>query len=330
MSMTNPTPMDDTGYGQAAFQQYLDKMVGDDPSNPVTLKDVANGLDLQGWLAFRKYALQQTGLSGLYQQKPDFARTALQAFRQNWTADKLYSTIQRNEEWWPIAERGIRSVSGGGGGSGNQRAAAAAAIKNEAQRLGYTTLTDADIQALSDTVVAGNWSADQLTEYLVNAATANWDSLGSGTLKAGVDGVKAMAARQLISISDDTARQWSKRIASGELDADGLTSMLQEQAAARFGWAASVISKGITMRDFLAPSRDRIAKELEVDAESLDMTDPKVLEMMTVVDDKGTRVATDSELLRNARKDSRWSSTTGARNTAASAAVMLRDYVEGR
>ncbi len=320
----------DTGYDSGAFQQYFDKRIGNDPSNPVTLKDVANGLDLDGWLAFRKYGLQGTGLAALYQQRPDFGRLALQAFRERWSADRLVSTIQRNEDWWPIAERGIRSVTGGGS-SGANRQAAVAAIKNEAQRLGYTSLTEQDIQSLSDTVVSQNWSADQLTEHLVNGATANWDTLAGGSLKAGVDAVKAMASRQLISISDDTARTWSKRIASGELDSDGVTSMLQEQAAARFGWAATVISKGITMQDFLAPSRDRIAKELEVEASTLDMTDPKILNMMTITDSGGmTRVATDSELLRNARTDSRWSGTSGARNVAASAAVMLRDYVEGR
>lgn len=320
----------DTGYGTEGFQYYLDQRTNNDPNNPVTIEDIANGFDLNGWLRFRNSAIYTTALEPLYKTQPDFAKVALQAFRENWTSDRLATEIKQTEGWWPIVERGVRSATGGAS-SGQRRAAAYAAIKNEAARLGYSSLSEESMQSLANTVVSDNWSADQLTEYLVNGATTNWDTLSGGSLKAAYDGVKVMASRQLISISDDTARSWAKRIASGELDSDGVTNMLQEQAAARFGWAASVISKGISMQDFLAPSRDRIAKELEIEANQLDMTDPKVMSMMTVTDDKGvTRVATDSELLRNARADSRWSSTNGARNVAASAAVMLRDYVEGR
>lgn len=227
---------------------------------------------------------------------------------------------------------GTRGPGGGGGGAtkAQQYAAAEAAIRNQASTLGYTDFKEPQIKALAKTVVDGNWSGDQLTDYLVTGATGKWDRLGKGVLTAGVDAIKAQAAAQLISISDETAQQWSKRMASGELDAAGLKSLIQAQAVSRYGWAADQINKGINMSDFLAPSRDRIAQILEIPPGQVDLMDPKFMSMVTVHDPKtGSRPASDTEIIRAARKDSRWASTANARDTLSSAAVMLRNYVEG-
>jgi len=224
-----------------------------------------------------------------------------------------------------------RGPGGGGASKAQQYAAAEAAIRNQAATLGYETFGDAQIKALAKTAVDNSWSGDQLTDHLVNGATGDWGKLGKGTLTAGVEAIKAQAQSQLIAISDVTARQWSKRIASGELDTDGLRSLIQAQAQARYGWAADQIGKGITMADFLAPSRDRIAQVLEMPPEKVDLMDPQYMKMVTATDEKGgMRPATDTEIIRNARSDGRWASTSNARSTLSSAAVMLRNYVEGR
>jgi hypothetical protein len=227
----------------------------------------------------------------------------------------------------PIAPR---TPGSGGPTKAQQYAAAEAAIRNQAATLGYTAITEPDIKSLARTVVDQNWSGDQLTDRLVNDATKNWGALGGGTLKSAVDVIKAGAADQLISISDATAQQWARRLASDEMDMDGLRNLLQAQATARYGWAADVIASGVSMADFLAPSRDQIARELEMNAEEVSLLDPKILDMVTVTDEKNQRrVASDTELIRNARKDERWKSTGNARNMMSQAAMMIRRYVEG-
>lgn len=247
---------------------------------------------------------------------------------QNWQETQFVAeSIRLGLEPLKVSPR--RGPGGGGPTKAQQYAAAEAAIRNQAYTLGYTTITDPQISSLARTAVDNNWSGEQLNDRLVNDATSNWDKLTGGTILAAVDAIKAGASSQLIGISDVTARQWAKRMASGELDQDGLRDLLQSQASARYGWAAEVIQRGITMSDFLAPSRDRIAQELEVNPEKLDMTNPKIMEMMTVVDKNGRRVANDTELARNARRDERWKSTGNARNMLSSAAIMIRRYVEG-
>jgi hypothetical protein len=204
-------------------------------------------------------------------------------------------------------------------------------IRNEAALIGYSGFSEENIMALAKTVINSNWSAEQVTDYLVTGATGDWDSLAGGRLTDAFSQIKAMGERQLITISDATAKQWAARMMSGELDENGLRSLIQTQAAGRHTWATNVLDKGINLSDYLAPSRDRIARELEINAEDLDLMDSKVMKMLTTQDPKeGWRLANDAELVQAARQDDRWKKTANARQLASSAAVMLRNYVEGR
>lgn len=272
------------------------------------------GIDLLGndWVAFNLEMVAQ-----------NFKETAIAGEFIKRFGPEAYSTMQR-------------IIGGGGPGSGGpskaqQIAAAEAMIRNEAQTLGYTTFGEDQIKALAKTVIAGNWSSDQVTDYLVTGATSDWSVLSGGALTGAVEAIKAYASQQLVAVSDETAQQWARRIASGELDQDGLRSLVLMQAKGRYTWASEVLDQGITMMDYLAPSRDRIAQELEVNAADLNLSDSKTMKLMTVKDDKGGyRLATDAELVQAARQDGRWKSTNNARELASSAAMMLRQYVEGR
>jgi hypothetical protein len=290
-------------------------------------RDVANYISPDEWIAQKNRLLSSpTGQQLFSKYGDEFLRLTLDALQNNWSSDEW----NRQSLLRGIDTQVSASYGGGGATRAQQIAAAEAAIRNEAQRLGYVTFSDAQIRSLAGTAVSQNWSSEQLTDYLVQGATSNWDQLQGGALTGAVDSIKALAAQQLISVSDVTARNWAGRLMSGELDGDGLRSLLQQQATARYGWAADVIAQGISMQDFLAPSRDRIASILEVDPNELDLTDPKIQSMMTVTNDRGeVRVANDAELIRNARKDSRWVSTGNARELTAQAGMMLRRYVEG-
>lgn len=222
----------------------------------------------------------------------------------------------------------------GGGGSGGatkaqQYAAAEAAIRNQAGLLGFQDLSDQSIKSLAQTVVNANWSSDQLNEYLVNGATTNWDRLGAGALKSNVDAVKQLGAQQMIPVSDATAQEIAKKMASGEMDAEGAKNLIREQAKARYTWASAQLQQGVNMRDLLLPSRDALAQEWEMSAEKIDLLDPKVQQLLTVTDKNGqVRMANGAELQLNARKSDNFASTTRARDLAAQTAAYLRNYME--
>ena len=230
---------------------------------------------------------------------------------------------------------GIGSSSGGRGGGGGggggaskdqQYAQAKASLSDQAAQLGLQ-LDDASLNALAKTVVDGNWSNDMVMDYLVPGAQ---NTTNAGSITAGVDMIKKMAADQLLVVSDATAREWSAKLASGQTTLDGVATMLQAQATARYAWAAPQIAQGISVRDLMLPSRDRIAQELEMNPEEIDLLDSKWLSMTQTTDEKGvTRAATDSEVIMRARKDPQWANTRSAAATASNVTTMLRDYFGG-
>lgn len=222
---------------------------------------------------------------------------------------------------------GSRRYGGGGGGGATkdqQYAQAAAAIKNRASALGVK-LDEAGIVSLAKVVVDSNWSNDQLDDYLVPAATE------PGLITYGVDTIKKMAAQQLLNVSDATAKEWAMKMESGEMTTEGIQSLLQGQAVQKYGWAASQVGQGVSVRDMLLPSRDLIARELELNPEEVDLMDTKWLGMVQTKDDKTgeIRAATDSEVVMRARQDPQWSRTRAAGATMAGVATMIREYFGG-
>jgi hypothetical protein len=221
---------------------------------------------------------------------------------------------------------GRRGYGGGGGGVSKEQQylSAQAAIKNQAAKLGLD-INDASVVTLSKVVVDNNWSNDQLMDYLAPGAT---NTTKPGMITVTVDQVKKMAANQLLNVSDATAREWATKIASDEMTLDGVQSLLQAQATMKYGWAASQISQGVSVRDMMLPGRDVIARELEMNPDGIDLMDPKWLGMLQTADSSnGTvRAATESELTMRARKDERWVNTRGATVVASRTASMMRNF----
>jgi hypothetical protein len=182
-------------------------------------------------------------------------------------------------------------------------------------------LDDDAMRSLSKVVIDASWANDQVMDYLAPGAT---NTTTAGSITAGVDEIKTRAASQLLTISDATAREWSTKIASGEMTMAAVSSMFQQQATLRYGWAADQINQGISVRDMMLPMRDRLAAELEMAPEGVDVMDPKWLSMMQTTDEQGTtRIATENEMVRRARATTEWRSTRAASTETANASSML-------
>lgn len=222
-----------------------------------------------------------------------------------------------------------RSYGGGGGVStAQQYAQAEAAIRNEVRSMGVP-FSDDSIKSLAKAVVDQKWSADMVTDYIV-AGSGDWATVQDGQLTAVANDVKRMAASQLITISEDTTRDYARRVASGELTQDGINSIMLGQAKAQFAWLAPQLDAGMTVRDILLPSRDLIARELEVGADTIDLTNTKWQNMLMVKEQNGTtRAATNNELVVNARRTPEWQNTKGARDLTTAAIMRLRSMFYG-
>ena len=273
-------------------------------------------------------------LPGIMKAYPDLASEIQSAgwrYMASGNINGFYDWLERNG----VARTddsggGTRSYGGGGGGGVSkeqQYLAAQASIRNEAAKLGLE-INDNSVVTLSKVVVDNSWSNDQLMDYLVPGAT---NTAKAGTITVSVDQIKKMAAQQLLNVSDATAREWATKIASDEMTFDAVQTLLQSQASMKYGWAASQIAQGVSVRDMMLPGRDVIARELELDPEGLDLMDSKWLSMLQTTDENtGTiRAASESELTMRARKDERWASTRGATVAASRSAAMMRNFFGG-
>jgi hypothetical protein len=278
------------------------------------------------WWAFE---VQDGWIPGIMSAYPELSlkiKAAAWQYMSVGNTNGFYDWLERN---------GIAKTDGSGGGGGRggggggvskeqQYLAAQAAIRNEASKLGLE-INDASVVTLSKVVVDNSWSNDQLMDYLVPGAK---NTTAAGTITISVDQIKKMAANQLLNVSDATAREWASKIASDEMTLDAVGSLLQAQATLKYGWAASQIGQGVSVRDMMLPGRDVIARELEMDPESIDLMDGKWLGMLQTADSSnGTvRAATESELTMRARKDERWAKTRNATVAASRSAAMMRNF----
>jgi hypothetical protein len=224
----------------------------------------------------------------------------------------------------PISALGAAGA-GGGGRSREQRQntinSLSARLQNESAKLGIKLSND-QIAYMATAAEKLDFTEDQLTDMIVNQI--DWTKIEQGTLTASRDQIKAMGKKYLMNLSDTTAQDYSKRIASGELDTNAISNILAAQARSSMPWIAQYLDQGLTPEDVLTPSRDAIAQGLEITAGDVDITDAKYLKMMTVDDAKsGTRLATQSEVQKNVRTDSRWGQTKQAKQLGSSMATTI-------
>lgn len=279
--------------------------------------------DYDVWLY--TYAPYIQSIQGANPGREDEVVDLLWTFRNDTNGNLAKEWAMRGLNYLPDTSGGGRTRGGGGGGGGVTKAQqyqqAFAAIKNQAAQLGLE-LDDAGITSLARVVVDANWSDDMVMDYLAPGAT---NTTKPGMITDNVDTIKRLAADQLLNVSDASAREWATKIASGEMTFEAVRSLMAQQATIRYGWAASQISQGITVRDMMLPSRDKLASELEMSAEEIDLMDGTWLGMLQTTGEDGTvRAATDSEIAQRARQDARWQNTKAAKTAVTNMSAMLQ------
>lgn len=245
---------------------------------------------------------------------PEVGEVLLNAARNGWGEAQLQGALHATD-WWQqtsAAQRTwIQLQSEDPAEARRQVAQTAAAIQNRARSLGLPSSVVADIA--TQATIHG-WTDEQSIDALI--AQVDWSSIEGGDLTAMRDDVSMIGSQYLVNVSDQTAQNYAARIASGEMTMDGVRSIMQQQARARFGWMAEQLDAGVTVVDYLAPVRDQIARELEIVPDAVDLMDPKWLSMVeTRGDDGQMRAATLHEAQLAARKRPEWAETSNAQET---------------
>jgi len=263
------------------------------------------------------YARQNYGMLAGFLNHPEIGPILKQAANEKWDELKLYgrvtqtnfwkSTSAAARTWWQLQNEDpaeARRLVG----------QTAATIQNRARTLGLN-MSAGQIAGLAAQATQNGWTDAQTVDMLMQQV--NWATIESGDLTALRDDVKAIGSDYLVAVEDGTAQNYAQKIASGEMSMEGVRSAMLKQAKARFGWMADELDSGITVKQYLQPIRDTIARELEMAPEAVDLTDSKWLKMVeTQGEDGKLRAATMNEAMLAARREPQWANTRNAQETS--------------
>ena len=271
-----------------------------------------------------KYIRSNYGYFASFLNDPEMRKVLFDAARNTWDEGNLYAAVTQTS-WWQntnAAARTWQKLQNEDPAEARRLVGqTAATVQNRARSLGLP-LSGGQIAGIAATATQNGWTDAQTIDHLVQ--NVNWNTIEGGDLTAQRDNVKAIAGDYLVNVSDQTAQNYAARIASGELTAAGVQSIMLKQAKARFGWMASELDQGATVKDFFMPIRDTIARELEMATEDIDLMDSKWLSLMEKTGEDGKpRAATLNEAMLGARRKPEWAKTNKAQEMTANVTGMF-------
>ena len=101
--------------------------------------------------------------------------------------------------------------------------------------------------------------------------------------------VKEAAGAYYVPMADVTAREWSKKVLSGEVPETAFQEYLRQQAKSLFPALAGAIDSGVTVETYAAPYREIAAQTLEINPNEVNFMDPKWSRALVQVGKDGQR-----------------------------------------
>ena len=269
-------------------------------------------------------ARQKYGYLAGFLNHPEVGPILRRAASEGWGELELYGAISKTNfwknnsaaqrTWWQLQNEDPAEAR-------RQVAQTAATITNRAKTLGVNV----NVGALAAAATANGWTDAQTIDAIIQQV--NWATLESGDLTAMRDDVKAIGSDYLVGVSEQTAQNYAARIASGEMSMEGVRSAMLKQAKARFGWMADELDQGMTVKDYFAPVKDVIARELGVAHEEVNLMDSKYLKMVEKKDEQTgkMRAATLDEAMLTARRDPRFATSQKAKEMSTNLTGMITE-----
>ena len=140
--------------------------------------------------------------------------------------------------------------------------------------------------------------------------------------------VKQAAGAYYVPLADVTAREWSKKVLSGEVPEAAFQQYLKDQAKSMFPPLAAAIDAGVTVEQYADPYKQVAAQTLEVPPEQINFNDPRWSRALMNVDKDGNRTSMtlyDWQALLKTDTSYGYDRTSQARQQAAQMAQQLQE-----
>jgi len=181
-------------------------------------------------------------------------------------------------------------------------------------------IDDATMNALADAAIRFEWEDDEIARSiteLIRSGKAKPTKVGS--IAANQQLIRATVGQYLVSMDEDTQRDFALRLAEGSIDESAVSMWALQHARARWSHLEHIWDKGITPEEYFSPIRNRVAELLEMNTSDVDLMSDKFADLTEMVDANGNvRSMTVSEAGRWARSQEEFRGTDTYRSTASS------------
>ena len=240
----------------------------------------------------------------------------------NWTTDHFVAKV-RDTKWFKTHTDTARQaiiLQKADPATYNQRVSAAAGQATTMAGTVGARLTPAQMQQIGAESVMYGWNNDQLRQRMEQYVTSVKDSTGTAQYAGGAANYQQqytqMAGQYGTTVADNTMNQWVKDSVMGRTTVDQVRNNMVALASSRYPSLAARLKAGETLQDIAAPYMQSYAKVLELNPNTIALTDNLVQSALSGTDDKG-QPSTKSvwQFEQDLRNDPRYMKTQGAQDS---------------
>lgn len=249
---------------------------------------------------------------------PELKSLFQKAVQQTYTPQRFQAEL-RNTKWFQKNGEAWRNAA-------IQKAADPATYKSKVDqvrvRLGMMAVEMGSrasgriLNQMAESAYMFGWDDNQIRQQLatyVRYTDGQW--LGAAAQVA--EEAKAYAASMGLGISNDRLGRWMGDIMAGNTTLDNLKSQLLKEAQSAFPHLSDRLAGGETLAEIAEPYRQTMANLLELNPESITMTDPAIKKALASKDEQGKPVLrTLYDFENDIRQDKRWLKTKNAQDAA--------------
>lgn len=268
-----------------------------------------------------KYEAEHYGEMLWVNDVPELKDLLKKAATSGYSLERFTSELH-STDWWKTHDDNVRAytvLQSDPAKLKSEVAGRASLLKDYATQFGVN-LDDATLEAMGHDWLRFGW--DKHPELAKRAVIGKAQNLGAeqgGQLGAWETKAKSYGKQFLTNISDDEAWDWAQKLAGGQVTEENLTESLRQRAKGAYPSIADYIENGGTPRNYFAEHINTAAKLLEVDANTIDLTDPKFNSIISYAGQDGKiRPMTVSETSKFIKQKDEYWQTSNANNEVSS------------
>lgn len=266
---------------------------------------------------------------------PDIRAIFEKALAEGWTNDKFQASLQATN-WWQTnneyARRAWTAEQMGGADWETQKQNARLRVQQAATTMGRT-LTPGELATLERRFLYEGWGDSTRSQLMMQALSEGIAEAPEGKFMGGGAGdlqeqLVAEARRNGLRFSQGFYKSAAQSVASGLRTADDWRRDIREQAATRWPVFGEQIRAGVDVADLASAYVQTMAETFEIDPDSIDLTDPYIVQALAGYDEQGKPKAVGLwDFQQKLRKDPRWMNTKQATDEISTIATdVLRTF----